>query len=239
MERKVYGIFVAGGQGTRMGSAVPKQFLTLDGEPVLQRTIERFLEAWPDMEVVTVLPADHMGTWKNLCAVNGFSVRQHLVKGGITRYHSVQNALRIIPDGAIVLIHDGVRPLISNNLIRTICTRMLDGCRALIPVTPSYETLKALDKAADGTLTTSDSPDPDRAHVFGAQTPQAFFSEDIKDAYTQAFDMSFTDDASVLRKKGKPLSWIIGERLNIKITSPEDLVLAEAIINATRCRNGK
>lgn len=229
MERKIYGIFVAGGQGTRMGAPTPKQFLMLDGIPVLQRTIEKFVEACPQIEVITVLPKDHFGTWNELCTRFNFHRKQILVEGGITRFHSVKNALEKVPAGATVLIHDGVRPLISIELIRRMIEKSA-GCRALIPVVPSFDTLKSLEKADDGTLKTASFPDPDRSCVFGAQTPQIFRSEDIKDAYTQPFDTSFTDDASVARKKEIPLSYILGERWNLKITDPEDLVIAQKLL---------
>ena len=222
MRRKIYGIFVAGGSGTRMGGELPKQFLLLDGVPILQRTIERFLEAEPDLKVITVLPRVHFQTWKDLCAVHSFHCPQTLVAGGLTRFHSVQNALRKVPDGAIVSIHDGVRPLISADLVRRMLDRMQQGdCRALLPVVPVVDTLRSTDPA---------TPDPDRSRIVAVQTPQIFRSEDIKEAYGQAYDLAFTDDASVAARKGIPLTLEQGERFNLKITTPEDLVLAEAIL---------
>jgi 2-C-methyl-D-erythritol 4-phosphate cytidylyltransferase len=222
MRRKIYGIFVAGGSGTRMGGELPKQFLLLDGIPILQRTIERFLEAEPDLKVLTVLPRVHFQTWKDLCAVHSFHYPQTLVAGGLTRFHSVQNALRKVPDGAIVSIHDGVRPLISADLVRRMLDRMQQGdCRALLPVVPVVDTLRSVDPA---------TPDPDRSKIVAVQTPQIFRSEDIKEAYGQAYDLAFTDDASVAARKGIPLTLEQGERFNLKITTPEDLVLAQAIL---------
>ena len=222
MRRKIYGIFVAGGSGTRMGGELPKQFLLLDGVPILQRTIERFLEVEPDLKVITVLPRVHFQTWKDLCAVHSFHCPQTLVAGGLTRFHSVQNALRKVPDGAIVSIHDGVRPLISADLVRRMLDRMQQGdCRALLPVVPVVDTLRSTDPA---------TPDPDRSRIVAVQTPQIFRSEDIKEAYGQAYDLAFTDDASVAARKGIPLTLEQGERFNLKITTPEDLVLAEAIL---------
>ena len=222
MRRKIYGIFVAGGSGTRMGGEVPKQFLMLDGRPILQRTIEGFLEAEPDLKVITVLPRVHFQTWKDLCAAYSFNCPQTLVAGGLTRFHSVQNALRKVPDGAIVAIHDGVRPLVSPALVRRMLDRMEEeGCRALLPVVPVVDTLRSTDPA---------TPDPDRSKIVAVQTPQIFRSEDIKAAYTQAYDLSFTDDASVAARKEIPLTLEQGERFNLKITTPEDLVLAEAIL---------
>lgn len=229
MERKIIGIFVAGGQGTRMQSAIPKQFLLLKGVPVLQRTIERFVEACPGIDVITVLPREHFDTWKELCIRYGFNRKQTLVEGGITRFHSVKNALEKVPEASTVLIHDGVRPLVSVELIREMIRRS-GTCRALIPVIPSTDTLKTLETGRDGILHTSDKADPDRSEVFCAQTPQLFLAEDIRNAYRQPFDISFTDDASVARSKNIPLSYIVGERWNLKITNPEDLAVAEKLL---------
>ena len=228
MRRKIYGIFVAGGSGTRMGGDVPKQFLLLDGRPVLQHAIERFLDAEPEMKVITVLPRNHFQTWKDLCDIHSFHCPQTLVAGGLTRFHSVRNALKKVPDGAIVSIHDGVRPLVSGQLVRRMLDRMqAEGCRALLPVVPVVDTLRSTDPSL---------PDPDRSRIVAVQTPQMFFSEDIRAAYTQAYDLSFTDDGSVAGHNGIPLTLEQGERFNLKITTPEDLVLAEAIL--TRERQG-
>ena len=229
MSRKRYLVVTAGGSGTRMGSALPKQFLELDGKAILQRTIERFVEACPDIHVVTVLPAEHIAWWRKYCQERGFNCPQRLVKGGFTRFHSVKNALAWVPDGAVVAVHDGVRPLVSVRLLREMFGAM-DAVRALIPVTPCTDTLKVLEKEADGTLRTVDET-VDRQRIFGAQTPQLFLSEDLKSAYTQGFDTLFTDDASVAVRYGIPLSYIAGERFNLKITTPDDLRLAEAILS--------
>ena len=221
-------IVMAAGSGTRMGSATPKQFLDLGGKPILRRTIETFISAVPDIKVVTVLPKEHLSFWKEYCLANDFTCPQLLVAGGITRFHSVRNALARVPDGSIVAIHDGVRPLVSASLVRNMFSRMTEGkTRALIPVIPSVDTLKVLDNNLSDT-----GEEVDRTRIYGAQTPQMFLSEDIKDAYSQAFDTAFTDDASVARKKGIPLSFCIGERYNFKLTSPEDLALARMIISS-------
>ena len=231
MERKKYLVVTAGGSGTRMGSALPKQFLPLGGRAVLQMTIERFLEACPDIKVVTVLPEAHMAWWRQYCRDRNFNCPQRLVSGGFTRFHSVKNALEYVPDGAVVAVHDAVRPLLSVDLIRTMFERM-DTVRALIPVVPSVDTLAVLDREPDGTLRDS-GENVDRSRIYGAQTPQIFLSEDLKTAYNQGFDLSFTDDASVVRRYGVPLSYIAGERNNIKLTTPEDLSLAEAILQVS------
>ena len=207
-----------------MGSDIPKQFLKLEGKPVLQRTIEKFTEAIPGISVVTVLPAPHVETWKTLCAEYAVDYPQILVKGGITRFHSVRNALEKIPEGAVVAIHDGVRPLLSVGMIRAMFAEM-EKNRALIPVIPAVDTLRSTDPAL---------PPPDRSRTVCVQTPQMFLSEDIKAAYRQAYVTSFTDDASVADAYGIPLSFFDGEKLNFKITTPEDLHLASAVLSLSR-----
>lgn len=229
MERKIYGIFVAGGSGLRMGGNLPKQFLDLGGIPILQRTIERFIEVIPEIEVITVLPKAHFQTWDELCTLHNFHRKQILVEGGLTRFHSVKNALSKVPDGAIVMIHDGVRPLASVDFLRRIVARC-GTFRGLIPVLPAVDSLKILVKDENGMLQTAAVPDPDRTNIYCAQTPQVFCSEDIKAAYAQAYDLAFTDDASVARSKKIPLSYIEGERGNIKITTPDDLTVARLLL---------
>ena len=230
-------IAMAAGSGTRMGSATPKQFLDLGGKPVLRRTIESFIAAEPDIRIITVLPKEHISFWKEYCLTADFSCPQLLVPGGFTRFHSVRNALERVPDGAIVAIHDGVRPLVSAGLIKRMFSLMASrSFRALIPVLPSTDTLRLLDKKEDasGSETLIVSPEViDRSRVYRVQTPQMFLSEDIKAAYSQAFDTSFTDDASVASKKGIPLSFCEGERYNFKLTSPEDLQMARMIISSS------
>lgn len=238
MSRKRILIVMAAGSGTRMGASVPKQFLNLGGVPILRRTIETFVAAVPGIKVVTVLPEDHIAFWKEYCLTSAFNCPQTLVPGGITRFHSVRNALRKVPDGAIVAIHDGVRPLLSTAMIRNMFERMdSSDVRALIPVVPSVDTLKVIDRVkdenGDEVMVSPEGEEVDRGRIFGAQTPQMFLSEDIKEAYSQAFDTAFTDDASVARKKGIPLSFCAGERYNFKLTSPEDLALARLIISSS------
>ena len=231
-------IVMAAGSGSRMGASIPKQFLDLGGRPVLRRTIEVFVSAVPEIKVITVLPKDHIPYWKEYCLSADFSCPQTLVQGGFTRFHSVRNALAKVPDGAVVAIHDGVRPLLTTGLVRDMFAKMSTRqCRALIPVVPSVDTLALLDKTQDPSgeeRLVSSGEEIDRSRVFRVQTPQMFLSEDIKDAYTQPFDTSFTDDASVAAKKGIPLSFHPGERYNFKLTSPEDLEMARLIITSSR-----
>ena len=229
MDRKKYLIVMAAGSGTRMGADMPKQFIEIDGKAILQMTIEKFLEACPGISVVTVLPEAHMSYWRSYCLERNFTCPQILVKGGITRFHSVRNALAKVPDNAIVAIHDGVRPLVTVNLLRDMF-ELSENEPALIPVVPCIDTMKVL-KEEGGKLVAVPGASVDRSVLFGAQTPQVFHSEIIKEAYSLAYDTSFTDDASVLERYGKSLSYIHGERLNMKITTKEDLVLARAILS--------
>ena len=221
---EIYAVFVAGGSGTRMGGDVPKQFLDLGGVPVLQRSVEQFLEAAPSAHVIVVLPALHIQTWKAMCVEHAVSFSQTIVKGGMTRFHSVQAALEKAPDGAIVSIHDGVRPLVTPALV----CRMLDAMEApagpasLIPVLPVTDTLRCLEPGA--VL-------PPRSSLVTVQTPQMFRSEVLKAAYRQPYDTSFTDDASVVERLGYEITCIPGEKFNIKITTPEDLSLARLLLS--------
>ena len=237
MGRKKYVVMMAAGSGTRMGAQMPKQFLELDGKAILRRTIETFLEACPDISVITVLPGQYVDYWRDYCYRNSFICPQILVKGGITRFHSVRNALQKVPSGAIVAVHDGVRPLLTENMIKDMFDKAED-CPALIPVVPCVDTMKVLRKKVwdDGseTLSAISGQSVDRSVLYGAQTPQIFHSELLKAAYDQAYDTAFTDDASVVEKYGKSLSYVMGERLNIKITTSEDLVLAEAVMKVRK-----
>ena len=229
MERKKFVIIMAAGSGTRMGAQMPKQFLELDGKAILQKTIEVFQEACPGISVITVLPQDHISYWRQYCLDRNFICPQILVSGGITRFHSVRNALDRVPDGAVVAVHDGVRPLLSPELVRDIF-KAAETQQAVIPVTPCVDTIKDLE-SKEGRLEAVPGAKADRSVLYGAQTPQVFHSEVIKEAYSMAYDTAFTDDASVLEKYGKSLSFVIGERLNIKITTQDDLLLARAVLS--------
>lgn len=228
MTKDFYLVVTAGGSGTRMGADRPKQFLSFDDVPVLRKTIERFVEAWPDVRIVTVLPKDWRPWWQTYCLEKNFAVRQILVPGGITRFHSVRNALDRIPDGVVVAVHDGVRPFVSVPFLRELAVRIEDGRRALVPVLPSTDTLVAL-RAGESGLEPVDGRPVDRSEIWRVQTPQLFLSEDLKAAYRQPYDPAFTDDGSVAAAYGIPLTFCEGERFNIKLTTPEDLLLAQAL----------
>ncbi len=229
MGKRRYVIIMAAGSGTRMGGPLPKQFLEIGGKAILQHTIETFLEACPGISVVTVLNSDYVGYWRDYCLRRNFTCPQIIVAGGFTRFHSVRNALDKIPDGAVVAVHDGVRPLVTAALVRTMY-EMAETVPALIPVVPCTDTLKVLQKEGDE-LKTVDGAVADRSKLYAAQTPQIFHSQMLKSAYSLAYDTMFTDDASVVQKYGKSLSYTVGERLNIKITTQEDLLLAEAVMS--------
>lgn len=220
--RKVYAIFVAGGSGTRMGTVTPKQFIELNGIPVLQRTIARFYECIPDLNVITVLPRRHFKAWRDLCIKYDFNIPQTLVEGGITRFHSVRNALdRILDTDSVVMIHDGVRPLVTDGLINALLDASAPGF-AIVPVTPVTDTLRYQDFHL---------PDPDRSQIDAVQTPQVFIASDIKEAYANAYELGFTDDVSVAIKHGLKVRRIPGLKYNIKLTTPEDIVVAEQLIS--------
>ena len=174
MDRKIYAVVVAGGSGSRMGSEVPKQFLRLSGRPILRRTIENLVEAVPDIGIVTVLPRRFMQDWKRMCAEESFDCMQRLVEGGLTRFLSVRNALAKVPDGAIVAIHDGVRPFASPELFRRMLSMVSETTRALIPVVPVVDTLKSTDPEV---------PDPVRSSTVAVQTPQIFRFDQILNAH--------------------------------------------------------
>lgn len=229
-------ILLAAGRGSRMGAEVPKQFLELGRKPVLLHTIEKFEAALPDARFILVLPRDFIGVWKDYCAVNNFDLPQTIVEGGITRFHSVRNALEVVPAGAgkIVAVHDGVRPLVSVELIRRMF-REFESRRpaGLVPVVPVTDTLKRLERDAQGRLRPASAAPPDRRSVYAAQTPQLFRADVLKAAYGAAFRESFTDDASVVEAFGAcdgEIAFCKGERGNVKLTAPEDLKLAERLL---------
>lgn len=221
MDRKKYVVIMAAGQGSRMGSKVPKQFLEIAGKPILRHTVERFLEYDPNIGIIIVLPASGKEIWKQYCHESGFLERYTMATGGITRFHSVQNALRYVPDGALVAVHDGVRPFVTKGFI----ARMFDSaekCEGVIPVLPAVDSLREVGRDGASWIV-------DRSSIVTVQTPQIFRSEILKRAYGQVYSTSFTDDASVVEAAGYKITLQEGLRGNFKITSPEDLEMAEAI----------
>ena len=218
---------MAAGSGTRMGAQMPKQFLELGGKAVLQRTIEVFQRACEGISVITVLPKEHMNYWREYCLSRNFTCPQVLVAGGITRFHSVRNALAKVPEGALVAVHDGVRPLLTEGLVQKLF-EAAEQEHAVVPVIPCVDTMKVLE-SRDGVLRSIAGAKADRSVLYGAQTPQVFYSEVLKNAYMMAYDTAFTDDASVAEKYGQDVCYVEGERFNIKITTQDDMILAKAI----------
>lgn len=212
-----------------MGASVPKQFLRLQGKTILQLSIEKILEADSGIRIVLALPPQYRQFWLDECERMGFDVRQSIVDGGITRFHSVKNALEKVPVDALVAVHDAVRPFVSATLVRQ-CFESAAACGAAIPVIPVTDTLKVLRKGDDGILEDIPGASADRSVMYGAQTPQVFDAGVLKAAYSRAFDPSFTDDASVVASYGHRINYIPGEKYNIKLTTPEDMDIAEKLI---------
>lgn len=218
-----YIIIVAGGKGLRMGSDIPKQFLPIGGKPVLMRTLERFRQYSPTLQIILVLPKAQQDYWQKLCKEYAFDIDYQLADGGETRFHSVQNGLAKIPDNAqgVVGVHDGVRPFPSIEVIRN-CYETAREKKAVIPVIPVVETVRQLEGATSFTV-----PRDDYRLV---QTPQCFDIQLLKAANRQPYNDGFTDDASVVEAYGFDITLVEGNRENIKITTPYDLKIAEVLI---------
>ena len=218
-----YVIIVAGGKGLRMGGEVPKQFLPVGGKPVLMRTLERFREAMPELQIILVLPKAQQDYWQQLCREHQFAVEYQLTDGGQTRFHSVQNGLALVPDDAqgVVGVHDGVRPFVSAEVICR-CYEAARESKAVIPVVRVVETVRHLQGASSVTVP--------RDEYRLVQTPQCFDIQLLKAANKQPYNDGFTDDASVVEAFGYDVKLVEGNRENIKITTPADLKFAEILI---------
>lgn len=218
---KRYVIIVAGGQGLRMGHELPKQLIPLRGRPVLMHTLERF-HAWDaSCEQIVVLPESQHSYWKLLCKEIPCSVPHQLVPGGDTRFESVKNGLAVIEGDGLVGVHDGVRPFVSEEVIET-CFSQAADYEAVVPVLPVVESLRELGEGFNRPV--------DRSRFVNVQTPQVFHVDLLKKAYTQPFSFFFTDDASVVESLGHTIALVEGNRNNIKITEPIDLIIAEALL---------
>ncbi len=217
-----YVIIVAGGKGLRMGTDIPKQFLPIGGKPVLMRTLERFREYSADLQIILVLPEAQQDYWKELCNQYDFQIEYQLANGGQTRFHSVQNGLALVPDDAegVVGVHDGVRPFPSIEVIRN-CYETARKKKAVIPVIPVVETVRHLE--GEGSVTVP------RGDYRLVQTPQTFDIQLLQAANRQPYNDGFTDDASVVESYGHAITLVEGNRENIKITTPYDIVVAEAL----------
>ena len=223
MKSEEFVIIVAGGKGLRMGSDIPKQFLPIGGKPVLMRTIERFREYSPTLQIILVLPKAQQDYWQQLCEEYDFRVEYQLTDGGETRFHSVQHGLALIPDIAegVVGVHDGVRPFPSIDVIKN-CYETARPKKAVIPVIPVVETVRHLEGETSVTVP--------RNEYRLVQTPQCFDIQLLKSANRQPYNDGFTDDASVVEAFGFAITLVEGNRENIKITTPYDLKIAEVLI---------
>lgn len=232
MEMSNYIIIVAGGKGLRMGADIPKQFLPVGGKPVLMRTLERF-QAYSESEVaagrsglriILVLPKAQQAYWHELCEQYAFTVEHAIADGGETRFHSSKNGLQLVPDDAlgVVGIHDGVRPFVDEEVIsRCYETARREG--AAIPVMPVTETLRHIDGNGNGRNVL-------RSDYRIVQTPQTFDIQLAKRAFQQPYSDAFTDDASVVEALGNSVTMVDGNRENIKLTTPYDLMIAEQLV---------
>ncbi|WP_167616573.1 2-C-methyl-D-erythritol 4-phosphate cytidylyltransferase [Maribellus sediminis] len=220
---KKFVLIVAGGSGNRMNQAVPKQFLELAGKPILMHTFEAFQGFDPTIEFILVLPKDQFDYWKELCSRHKFDIPYQLAAGGSVRFDSVKNGLNAIEEDGIVFIHDGVRPFVSDQTLQNCLNGTLEKGNAL-PVVPVTESVRFIENGTSRAV--------DRSKYFLVQTPQTFKVSVIKAAYNQPYSEWFTDDASVLENSGTPINTVVGNRENIKITYPEDLIQAEAFLTS-------
>lgn len=214
-------IIVAGGKGLRMGANLPKQFIPIGGKPILMRTIEAFYNYDNMISIILVIPASHRDYWAKLCVDYQFVIPHVITLGGETRFHSVQNGLELVSSG-IVGVHDGARPFASVELIK-MCYENADKLKAVVPVVDSTDSLRQL--TSDG-----NSKIIDRQTIKMVQTPQVFTADVLKKAYEAAYTDSFTDDASVVEATGVKIHLVEGEVTNIKVTTPLDLKIGEAIL---------
>lgn len=205
-----------------MQSAIPKQFMDLAGKPVLYHTITAFTTAYPDMEIVLVLPDQHISYANNLLQAFDNIPAITLVKGGETRFHSVKNGLQQIKGDAVVFVHDGVRPLVSPALVRD-CYEATLSHGSAIPVIDMKDSIREVEGEHNRAV--------DRERFRIIQTPQTFLSELILPAFELPYDPLFTDEATVVERLGHPVHLVQGEESNLKITKPLDLVMAKAFLD--------
>ena len=217
---KKYAIIVAGGSGVRMGTETPKQFLLLKEKPVLWHTINAFINTYSDINIILVLPKEHLKKGKEIAA--NFSCNIELVIGGLTRFHSVQNGLKLVKEESIIFVHDGVRCLVSKDLIE-ICYKQSIELGSAIPAVAAIDSMRIVENNNHKII--------DRNKVQIIQTPQTFLSSIILPAFKQPYNETFTDEATVVEAFGTKIFLCQGDYNNIKITRPVDLLIAASIIN--------
>lgn len=216
-----YAIIVAGGAGRRFGADLPKQFVLLEGKPILLHTLETFYRYSTDLKIVLVLPQEQIRMWNDICTQYGVDIPHETVAGGSERFFSVKNGLCLVPNAALVAIHDGVRPFVNLDVIdRAFTSAETNG--VAVPVIPLNESIRLCQDNKNTAF--------DRNKIKIVQTPQVFLSTLLKEAYNQPFSENFTDDASVVEAMGKKISFVEGNVENIKITTQFDLAVGKAII---------
>jgi len=216
-----YALIVAGGRGTRIKSGVPKQFLELNGLPVLMHALNAFTRYSPSITIVLVLPEEDIQTWRSLCEVHDFNRDIILQTGGDTRFQSVKRGLEKIEGEGLVAIHDGVRPLVSEDIIAA-SFRLAAVHGTAVAAVRLKESIRETDQDSTRAV--------DRSRFRLIQTPQTFLASLIRQAYKIKEDPELTDDASVAERSGHAISLFEGSYTNIKITTVEDLTLAEALL---------
>lgn len=220
---KKYAIIVAGGNGARMNSAIPKQFMKLDGKPVLMHTINCFNECGLDLELIVALPADQLNHWKELCSEYKFTIPIKISEGGETRFVSVKNALELVSQNGLVSVHDAVRPLINTKTILA-AYRDAEMYGNAVPAIPLNDSIRKIESGKSIAV--------DRSRYCIIQTPQCFQTSILKKAYQMEYKTTFTDDATVVEALGEQIHLMDGTTENIKITNPQDLLIAEAILKS-------
>ncbi len=219
---KKFAVIVAGGMGSRMNHTVPKQFLLLNGKPVLYYTIKAFLQAYADLQIILVLPEAHVSAGQEIIDAFFDYERIQITVGGRTRFHSVQNGLAMINDESIIFVHDAVRCLVTEDLIHRCYEAALDQGSA-IPVVDSRDSLRMITDEGNEAL--------ERSRIKLVQTPQTFHSKILLPAFKIDYKEKFTDEATVVESFGLKVQLIAGEENNLKITSPVDLLIAERLIH--------
>jgi len=214
-------IITAGGIGKRMGSHLPKQFIEIAGKPILLYTLEKFYAFDSSAQLILTLPNEWRSFWNDMLTSHQCSIPHQIVDGGVERYHSIKNALTICT-GDVIAVHDGVRPLVSNTTIER-CLNALHTHEAVIPIIPLKESLRSISK--------NQSKAVNRADYCLVQTPQCFRASVLKKAYDQPFHAGITDDASLVEEAGFFVHLVDGNEENLKITSPNDLFVAEVYLN--------
>ncbi len=218
---KKFAVIVAGGTGNRMNNPVPKQFLLLNGKPVLYYTLNTFLKAYDDLQVILVLSEEYVAAGQEIIDAFFDYQRIQITVGGRTRFHSVQNGLQLVTDESIVFVHDAVRCLVSTGLIHRCYAAALEQGSA-IPVTGSKDSVRLVREDGNEAL--------ERDNIKLVQTPQTFHSKIILPAFNIDYKDKFTDEATVVEAYGLKVQLIEGEADNIKITLPIDLIIAEQYI---------